>query len=280
MANDEVVGVAEHKLDVGQIAGGIGALSVVALFIAAATAYSYARGVSASLGFPGQIMTLKTSTDIFSGIVFQYTTTFIATLTTGFYFFRRRQIDNATGKRNFAVVLGLFILLLLVGELWDEHGRIFIVSLAIVHFFSPFFVGYSFNVYREGLTKKWMMAAIAALIAFYLSNLSLYFQGYAKGKEVSFHAKALAPGAEHGLATVKVADFPLINLLTKDPLRIAVSAKSSPEGYFYSSTDKCFLRLIAYDDANYYIIEDCNNAIQSMAIRKEVVREIQFLKQL
>jgi hypothetical protein len=276
----EMIGTTEHKLDLGQVAGAVGALSAIALFVAANSAYSFARGLSVSLGFPAQIMTLKTSTEIFPGIVSQNTIVFMVGLAGGFLIFRRR---HKADKRRTQIAFGwltTLMFLMLVGELWDEHWAPFRSAIMIANFAGPVLVGYTFNAFTNTRQTNWMIAGVMAFAVFGINDSALYSQGFSKGKEISTNSKPKTPFAEHGLANVKVGDFPLISLKTKDPLQSSASVSASPDGFLYSSNEKCFMRLIAYDDANYYVIENNSGKLQSMAIRKEAVREMMFLKNL
>jgi hypothetical protein len=277
---DEIIGTAEHKVDLGQIAGAVGAFSAIALFVAANSAYSFARGLSASLGFPAQIMTLKTSTEIFPGIVSQNTIVFMVSLAAGFLIFRRRQDEDKKRTRIAFKWLAALLVLMLVGDMWDEHWALFQSAMVLANFVGPLLVGYAFNAFTVSHRTNWILAGVMAFAVFGINDSALYSQGFSKGKEISTNSKPKMSFAEHGLANVKMADFPLISLKTKDPLQSSVNVSASPDGFLYSSNEKCFLRLIAYDDANYYVIENNSGKLLSLAIRKEVVREMIFLKNL
>jgi hypothetical protein len=268
----------ETKIDVGQIAGVIGALSVVGLFLAASMSYAFGRGLATSIGFPAEIMTLRTSVDTFSGIALQYTTVFVVMLMMGFVLFRASRAKSSKLTLFQWILIGIVLLLSGIGTLWDEHSNFFNGCLIIAHLTSPLLPGYFFNVFDNHRIQKWATTIFALLISLGLAQEALYSYGYSKGKEISRHTTPVEPGSERGFSTVKMSDFPIIDLVTKDSLRLSVTSKPFDGGTWFSSVDKCFLRLIAYDDANYFVIEECNGTTQPAAIRKEAVREVLFLR--
>jgi hypothetical protein len=273
-------GTLVSKVDLGPLAATVGAVSAVAVFVAATTAYSFARGVSASLGFPAQVMTLKTSTEIFPGLVSQNTVVFLLALAAGFVVFRRRHVEDKKRVKITFIWAALFVGLLFIGELWDEHWRLYWSILGLSNVCAPLLVGYSYRSFKTERGTHWIAAVFMTFLAFAINEEALYVQGYFKAKEISANIKPLYPFSEHGLSNFKVADFPLINLKTKDPLEISLQTTASPDGYFYVSNAKSFVRLIAYDDANYYVVENNSGAVRAVSIRKEAVREIIFLKSL
>ena len=265
-----------NKLEIGQIAALAGALSIVAVFVAADSAYSFGRGVSASVGFPAQIMTLRTSTEIFAGIASQNTAAFLALFLIGFLIFPERHGRAANWGRAVVAILGsLLIALIILGTLWDEHGNFYASIATTLSVFAPVLVGYATSVF-DGRTKKLIIAGGLTLLIFVFNESELYRFGYSKGKELSRRTTPQFTFAEHGLANVKMRDFPVINLRTQEAIHICLSAIREGESYLYVSNERCFLRLITYDDANYYIVENDSGKMQPMAIRKEVVHELLF----
>jgi hypothetical protein len=72
----------------------------------------------------------------------------------------------------------------------------------------------------------------------------------------------------------------LIGISAKEKLPLLkLDFSSDGNVYTYNATSATsFIRLIIQDESNYYVIEKDGQAITSMAIRKETVNQIIFLK--
>lgn len=269
-----------QRVDIGQLAAGIGGVSAVGVFVGANASYSFARGLSASLGFPAQIMTLRTSTEIFPGIVAQNAVAFVAVLVGGFFLFRQTQETATSSRRNVTGILAWVVVLELVGTIWDEHGSFYRWMLLISSFIAPALVGYCYRAMGEQDRRRPAVVGIMAFAVFSLNCTSLYVNGYSKGREIATKIEAGRTSFEEGLANVKLKDFPIVNVKSKESLQLCSQTGKEGESYVYTSSKECFIRLIAYDDADYYLLENGGGRFQVMAVRKDIVREMIFVQGL
>jgi hypothetical protein len=269
-----------QKAAVGQIAAAIGAFSVIALFIAADSTFSFARGLLGSLGFPAQIMTLKTSVDFFPGIGYQNTLSFLVSLVAGFLFPVRRATREQTNSKVFLGALLLLLVLSLIGNIWDSLWPSFSGLLLDADFLAPILVGYSYRSLSHGFKHRVLYVGAFILMASLVHETALYHRGRDIAREIATRVQPQLSPRESGLAVVKMSDFPIITLTSKEKLQLSPKAVQDGLLYTYSSNRTCFLRLVAYDDSNYYIIENNGGIVRPMAIRKETVTQMSFLEKV
>jgi len=270
----------KQKADVGQIAAAIGAFSAIALFVAADSTFSFARGLIGSLGFPAQIMTLKTSVDFFPGIGYQNTFVFLVSLVAGFLFPVKHATRDHTISKVFLVALVLLLVLSLTGTIWDRVWPSLSGLLVTADILAPLLVGYSYRSLSHEFKHKVLYVGAFVLAASQVHETALYQHGRETGSEIATRVEPQFPRAQRGLAVVKMSDFPIITLTSKEKLQLSPKAVQDGLLYTYSSNRTCFLRLVAYDDSNYYIIENNGGIVRPMAIRKETVTQMSFLEKV
>jgi hypothetical protein len=111
-------------------------------------------------------------------------------------------------------------------------------------------------------------------------DAALFNFGYKKGNDIGNRLGPEFPSTERGFAVVRMTDFPFLNLQSKEQLNLSTAGAKEDDHYSYSSSAKCFLRLVAYDDANYYLIENNGGKVRPLTIRKEMVQQMIFLSNL
>jgi len=278
--NDKVSASSKVAFDLGQIAAVIGAFSAISVFIAADSAFSFARGLMTSIGFPPQIMTFRTSFDFFPTIGHQETLVF--TLNLGLGFFWSNQVKSSD-RRAARVVLasGLFLAAIaIIGYSWPSHWGIFSTFLTYGSYFAPLLVGFSYRSLSTERPNRITIIGLVVFFVFFVHSSALFDLGYQTGQKVSTRIAPEFPGLEKGFAVVKMKDFPIVNLESKGPLNLSTAGSKAQDNYFYSSSRNCFLRLVAYDDSNYYLIENHGGTVQPLAIRKDIVLQMIFLSSL
>jgi hypothetical protein len=264
----------EHaKIDIGQIGGFIAGLSVLALYITAESTFAFARGLLGSLGFPAQIMTLRTGVDFVPAVGEQNAAAFALALLLGFFLPIRQRNERWTYVTTYGVML-LLVVVGIAGEIWDTPSESYSVLLTMCNLFSPLLVGFTYRNY--GGEKRFLLAAFALFLALGVHDSALYDQGRRTGIELATRIEPFFPSAEHGLATVKLKDFPIVNVQSAQVLQLSMGYSERDKAYVYSSSAKSFLRLVAYDDSNYYMIENTSTKPRPLAIRKELIQEMEY----
>jgi hypothetical protein len=132
------------SFSLGQLVAAVGAFSAVTLFIAADSAFSFARGLMSSLGFPAQIMTFRTSLDFFPTMGIQYTYLFVGMFGLGFFIFKRGKASNKTVGRRIAGAAVILVILATIADFWPS-ARTVSSSLIFANTFAPLIVGYSLS---------------------------------------------------------------------------------------------------------------------------------------
>jgi hypothetical protein len=121
-----------------------------------------------------------------------------------------------------------------------------------------------------------MFLVVFSVFGIYAQNVFLF------GKETAFslvkQAAPLNPSAEVGTAAIKVRDYPLLTIRTKEKLLLNSPPRGNGLSYEYESTGSDFLRLILQDEANYYVVESSGGQVTTHAIRKDLVQEMLFFR--
>jgi hypothetical protein len=275
--SDNTAVESKESSGLGQIVAVIGAFSAVVVFIAADSSFSFARGLMTSLGFPAQIMTLRTSLDFFPTMGTQYAFGFVVMFGLGFLIFKPGEASDKTVGRRIAGVAVLSVSLVLIVDFWpNNRWRVLNACLTFGSQAAPLLVGYAYRSLRNEFPQRKFAIVVSLICVFLLHDAALFDFGYKKGNDIATRAVPEFPSTERGFAVIKMKDFPIIDLQSKERLNLSTIGTKEDDHYSYSSSANCFLRLVAYDDSNYYFIENNSGRIRPLAIRKEMVQQMIF----
>jgi hypothetical protein len=262
--------------DLARIGGLLAGFSVLTFAIETISSWTFARGLLEGLGFPAQLVSLRTSTDTFSALAMEYCVGFLGPLFAGFFWPAPIGHQRKRKMRHLLLVTGLFWLFALVGNIWELHSNFYRGPLICLSLLAPAYVGYTYNSFADfGKVRLGaMLFVVFSVFGIYSENVFLF------GKETAFslvkQAEPLHPSAEIGTAAVKVRDYPLLTIRAKEKLLLNSPPHGNGLSYEYESTESDFLRLILQDEANYYVVESSGGKVTSHAIRKDLVQEMLF----
>jgi hypothetical protein len=174
------------------------------------------------------------------------------------------------------VVTGLFLLFALIGSIWELHSNFYRGPLICLSLFAPAYIGHTYNAFEDfgRFRLGAMFLVVFSVFGIYTQNVFLF------GKETAFslvkQAAPLNPSAEVGTAAIKVRDYPLLTIRTKEKLLLNSPPRGNGLSYEYESTGSDFFRLILQDEANYYVVESSGGQVTTHAIRKDLVQEMLF----
>jgi hypothetical protein len=276
-ATEKIDGQLRSDFDVAKLAAAFGLASALVLFLGAVTSWAFARGLVGSIGFPAQIVTLRSSLDCFSSMAFNYVAASLFMLALGFVL---TSYDAAKAARRLIVCIsagGMSVLVDIVGELWEPHSDFYRVALLLAAQGSPLLVGYAYRSLSGSQRRRLTIAGAMCFVAFSTYTTFLYQLGRETGVSISTRISPQFPIAEKGLSAVKSSDFPLIVLRTKEKLLVVSEGSKDGDQFTYQPLGaEGFFRLIIQDEGNYYVVENHKGAITPIAIRKEIVSQIIF----
>jgi hypothetical protein len=286
------------RFDVGQIAAIVGVGSALFVFIGAVFTWSFAHGLLEVLGFPSQVVSLKTAVDAFPSVAVDAVGGSFGFLVIGFVAgpvrkaYLKTEIpkkNRATSKRIltsgeirglvcFGALLFAFIpLTITLGK--DTRSVVFSALLFVAYIVATSFIGISYYLYAGNSFARYFITGMFSALAL-LSGTSFMFQ---HGRDVG--AK-LAERSDlnyleftgRGMSSIDASDFSLVALTTKEKLALSSGGETDGKTFTYLPKGaENFIRLIIQDENNYYVIERYGGTKTSMAIRKEIVSQIVFM---
>jgi hypothetical protein len=272
----EAVANQNHWGNLAQAGGVVAGASVMFLGMEATSSWYFGHGFCEGLGFPAQLVSLRTSTDIFSSFAMEYSVAFSAGLWFGFLISPQKE---TTLKRHLVrtyASVGVLFALCLIGAIWDPESAFYHLMLTILALFSPLLIGYTYNSHRNSGKLRGRLVFSVAFSVFCVYTLNMYEFGKETARNLIKQGVPLYPLAEKGPAAVKESDYPLLTIRAKEKLILNSQPKEDGPSYEYKSTEADFLRLVFQDDANYYIIESYGGKASPHAIRKDLVEEMLF----
>lgn len=252
---------------IGVIAGFVGSLSVLAIFIALFSAWVFGRGVATALGFPTAIIGFQSSLERFPGLAIISTMFFVLSLSLGFF-----PIKSKSKLASNLVFVVAFILLIFPA--FGIENQLVSGIYTILALLSPLSLGYIIQNTTELRFKVVKGLAITTLILGIHSN-SLYSLGMQKGLDIltrPSNQQILA-----GAAIFRLEDYPLVSIVSADKLMFKTPSTTLDKGYLYESQGNNFIRLVFMDEETYYFVENYSSNHTSIAIPKSVITQIHFI---
>ncbi len=268
-----------ERFGFAQMVATVGLASASIAFLATLSSWCFARGLTTSTGIPPQVAGFKSSIDSFSSMAFQYVFGFGIALGVGFL---PSGYQRAKPSKHIFISIGLGILTLIIAEVnsfRETHSSLYSGPLLLAALLSPLLIGYSFQALKGAGPIRYAIVCGVTLVAMDAFAQHLYQFGFDKGAEVSADSSSKSPGTDYGISAIKFSDFPLVTVRTKQLLVTRIPASKDGDVFTYASVGSSrFFRLILQDDANYYLIENFDGSVQSMAVRKDSVIQMLYLK--
>jgi hypothetical protein len=262
----------DHKktplAQLGVIAGFVGSLSVLAIFIALYSGWVFGRGLVTALGFPTSLIGFQSSLERFPGLAIASTILFVVALSAGFYPIKFKPKVGLILASIAVFVLTFFPALGL------DHGLVFLIYAALT-LLSPALLGYILQY-----ISKWQLKVLAGvfitMLILSIHTDYLFFLGKEYGLDIltkSSGSRKLA-----GAAIFRLEDYPIVSIISTEKLMFKTPAAPQDKGYLYESQENNFIRLVFMDEETYYFAENYSDNHMSMAIPKSVITQIQFIK--
>jgi hypothetical protein len=252
----------------------LGGASVLVVFVGALLSWSFARGLISSIGFPAQVVTLRSSIDCFPSLAFNYTGAFFVSLAYGFAWVPKRKPGSLWSLWIWILITIALLMLDIVGDLWQVRSPFYGDILVFVALFVPALVGRAF--YSISGRSRIAVLLVLCYSVLAVCTQDAYQFGTRTGVALSYSAQSLYPGTKNGIAAIKMRDFPLITICTKIRLPLLSQGDSIEAGYTYPSKSSGFLRLVLQDQDAYYIVENSHGKITPFSIPKDDVIQIAF----
>jgi hypothetical protein len=262
-------------IDVVKIGGALAALSVLTVFLDSFASVMYARGLFSELGFPASAVNVKVGADIFGVVAYGRCFLLVAVGIAGFIPVTWSIIPDKTHERILLTIL--FVAFIIIGVSVETMSQSPLIRLPMGALASilPLLIGYTFRSTQRTLTQypKVMVVCVAALLVFGF-NLRLTGAGQAM-KVISAeldHAKAPIEGS----FAKRPKDFSVITLVSKEIVSFLTGGRKLEDGYEYAPQPGAFLRFVAQDESNYFLIEKKGSVITPFTARKDSVTSMMF----
>lgn len=253
---------------IGVIAGFVGSLSVLAIFIALFSAWVFGRGVMSALGFPTAIIGFKSSLDLFPSLATLSTMFLMLFLSLGFYPLKSKSKLASNFAFGAIVILCVFIALRIENQLI----KFILAPLALI---SPCSLGYIIQNTTE-LRFKVIKGLLITFLLFVIHTDSLYILGKQRGFEIL--TLSSNPQNVAGAAMFRLDDYPLVSIISTEKLLFETPPIQFDKGYLYEAQGDNFIRLVFKDEGTYYFVESYSGNHTSIATSKSVITQIHFTR--
>jgi len=266
MANSESV-------DLLKAAGALGGISLVAVFLNAAASTLYARGLLSHVGFSASTYDAISASHMFGIITDQRSMEFVIMAAFGFVIL---PFLLHTGRITGQWFPSIWLLLLL-GELGvacvmqiHSQSPYLRIPIGAVAFICPALIGVGYNS-TENTPLRFTFMIVSFVIALGIFGKNIEAIGDGEG-DVARASTIDQPWAVLDLGIKgESRDFPVITLVTKEGIGFLEGGIKTNDGYLYSPQKERFLRLIAHDDSQYFIIEKTNSVVSAITLRRDAV---------
>lgn len=259
-----------------RLAGLLGGITIVMVAIQTVSAWYFGRGFLEAVGFPPELINLRTSTDYFPALTMEASFLFLVSLCLGIL---GADGTAATLKKR-AMIIGQSVFwgfgIAGLGRASGFTSPYYAALLGVMAFLSPALIGFAYNTPWESKKEGYFAAALVLFEVFFVGTSFMFVSGRRTGLDLIEHSQSAEAPYEHGVAAWKNSDYPLIGIRSKEKLLLKSAPLADGDAFNYTSTESDFLRLILQDEANYYVVESVGGRAFPYAIRKELVEQVSF----
>ncbi|HSS99682.1 MAG TPA: hypothetical protein VLK33_21760 [Terriglobales bacterium] len=267
----------KSRLDPARLAALVGSFAAFFLAFNTLLAWVFGRGMLGVLGFPQQIVPLRSSLELFSGIGVEYSSGFAFSLVIGYIILPKGLMDNKGANR----ICGLVTILLTIAALHSVFLGPFIDAFWLLNYlwFSPFLIGVCIKVIRNNRSTSWLLLVFGLTGALILNVHCIFIAGEKAGIALATIPEPYFTSMDRTIVPMDADEYPLVTLRSKEKLDLVTTPIADGTLFTYKGTGSSFLRLMLADQENYYMIEVQGDVYHAFAVRKDSVVEISFINQ-